>query len=220
VDEIVVVDGSFNGEQSNDGTWEAVEAIGKMGKPLHHIKSKANSLYDKHNEHVEVTGNKDPKVWTWQVDSDEIYLPQHASRVANVIRGDEFNGIAVKLVNVNRIDKMTAYTDDSILSRDTYQMRIYRMHRGLHFQTRDNIFEHIVYEDNSAVQSQSNKIHYLPIDVGCAFNYHCLEAFQATINRYRHYGVENPEEFAKVTRSVQKNNFALPQHPMDHIYRA
>ena len=126
VDELVVVDGSFDGNHSDDGTWEIVESIKHtLPKPLTHIVSFANTLYDKHNEHVNVTGNQDPNLFTWQVDSDEVYLPKHAAEIAKVIHTNQYNGIAVKLINVNRIENTEAFTDESCISNDTYQMRIY-----------------------------------------------------------------------------------------------
>jgi len=218
VDGIIVVDGSFDGKVSDDGTWEMVEAIcNKTDKPTWHVKSKANTLYDKHNEHVAITGNNDPDVFTWQVDSDEIYLPEHAKAIAKKIRSNKYNGIAVKLINVNYINEGIAYTDNSLTKLDTYQMRIYRMHKGLIFKTKDNIFEHIVYNNDAPVQSQNNKIHYIPWKEQCVFNYHCLEPMHETIARYKHYKIKDYEAFARKVRSVKNNPNQLARHPMESI---
>jgi hypothetical protein len=221
IDELVVVDGSFSGQTSDDGTWEIVEALRVYGKPLHHIKSKANSLYDKHNEHVAITGNNDSNIWTWQVDSDEVYLSKHAENVKSQIESNMYNGIAVRLVNINAINNGVGLTDPDFMKRDTYQMRIYRMHNGLTFKTRDNIFEHIVYNNNEPVQQQTNKIHYGSTEnSNLVFNYHCLEPISATISRYKHYKIDDAENFAYQVRSLERNTVEFPEHPMKHIWRA
>lgn len=223
IDEVIVIDGSFEGKRSDDGTWELVEGIREQfpEKPVTHVKSSAKSLYEKHQEHVDITGNNDPSVWTWQVDSDEVYLPKHAANVAKAIRSNQFNGVGVRLITVNAIREGIALTDTDPAIHDTVQMRAYRMARGLTFSTEDGIFEHIVYSDGSPVQRQDNKIYYGSLwDDLLVFNYHCLEPIDATIRRYTHYNNSSPSEFAKTIRSESHNKHSYVHHPLSHIWRA
>jgi glycosyltransferase involved in cell wall biosynthesis len=215
VDELVVVDGSFTGETSTDGTWEVVEEFGKV-KPLHHIKSIANTLFNKHNEHVAITGNKNKDVYTWQVDADEVYMPDKAAEVYNAIKSNKFNGIGVKLLTSHTMDKQgNIWCDKDVYecTADTTQMRVYRMINGLHFETKDGIFEHIVYEDGKPVQRQDNMIGYDNFRFQ-VFNYHCFDSYEKIVKRLTHYRSTDPEGEAKKLIENEKNGIAIKDHPL------
>lgn len=216
VDEIVVIDGDFEGNQSNDGTWELVELLKKDRSfpPITHLRSQEHTLFDKHNEHVRVTGNNDPNVWTWQVDSDEIYLPENAHAIYEAIMQDKSNGIGVKLYTINIYDdKGNCYCSQNIEKEDTTQMRVYRMCNGLHFRTQDGIFEHILYGDETQVQRQDNKILY-DTSRFKVFNYHCFSSHEEDVNRYAHYGESDPEKTASSTKDKDNNKMLVERHPL------
>jgi len=217
LDEIIIIDGNFDGKGtcSNDGTQEEILSLmEELETPIITYRpSYARSLYHKHNEHVTMTGNFDPDVWTWQVDSDEIYLPEHARNVYECIKSNQFNGIGVKLVTVSRIDEEGRYyTHNDIDTAYTTQMRIYRMHNGIHFSTRDGIFEHIIYDNGQPVEKLGNKVFYNN-DKLKVFNYHCFDDMEKEVKRRQHYGVKNPENNAEMTRSAENNNVLVSRHP-------
>ena len=212
VDNLVIIDGSFKGERSTDGTWEYLQQLKAVSKkPVTIIPSQAKTLYDKHNEHVHVTGHHNPDIWTWQIDSDEIYSEEHARAVHHTIKTDRFNGIVVKLINIERFVEGKFYVSKNIERVDTNQMRIYRMHKGLQFKTKDNIFEWIVYDDGSDVQRSNNKIFgnekYLRVD-----HYHCMATHEQAVARYKHYGDADPEAVAERIRGPQSNTEIITDH--------
>lgn len=213
LDELVIVDGSFDGKTSDDGTWECVEEFKKHGKPIHHIKSKATTLFDKHNEHIAITGNNNPNIWTWQVDSDEIYMPEHANNIYELIVGDSFNGIGVKLLTISALDnERNGYMNADVYDQDTTQMRVYRMKDGLHFETRDGIFEHIVYSGGRPTQTPDNKIAYNN-DKLVVYNYHCFDSYDKLVSRYTHYKCEDPHKMATDHMSTE-GKICITNHPL------
>lgn len=214
IDAAIVIDGSFDGRTSDDGTWEAVEGLCRqtINLPFHHVKSKATTLFDKHNEHVEITGNKSQNVFTWQVDSDEIYLPADAKVISEAIRSDKYNGLGVKLITIEAMKDNIAYAAPNVFQTETTQMRIYRMINGLHFESKDGIFEHIVYEDGTPVQNQDNTIVYNN-KLFRVYNYHCFDSYEKLVKRYRHYGEKDPEDLARKHMSTE-GKMQIPNHPL------
>lgn len=216
VDELVFVDGSFKRERSNDGTWEYVEELKtKQSKPIHHVESCAGTLHGKHNEHALVTGSSDYGIWTWQVDSDEVYTPQCAKIINGLIQTGKYNGIGVKLINIERFDDKKYYANPNIYSIDTTQMRIYRMHNGLHFSSKDGIFEHIVYSDGKPVQRSNNNIYY-DNNTLHVYHYHCFNTRDEAIAKYKHYGEKDPDNVADRIRDPSNNTMLVVGHPLEN----
>jgi len=214
IDELVIVDGSFKGKRSTDGTWEYLQKLkASSKKPLHIVASQMGSLFNKHNEHVDVTGNHDSNLWTWQIDSDEIYSEANAKAVSEAIRSDKYNGIIVKLMNIERFIDGKFFIANNLDRIDTNQMRVYRMHKGLNFKTKDSIFEWIVYEDGSEVQRGNNKIHAnsktLRVD-----HYHCLATVEQAIARYNHYGSNDPVGTEARIRSPGNSTEEIKMHAL------